>query len=1124
VPSSQQRASLLSSFHIQFFRSVIALKRSSGGENMLCRYCGSENKKTAKFCNECGSFIGIERDFSISQLKNATQFIPDALSNRITSSRASLRDEIKHVTVLFSDISDSTALIDGLSPEESLHILEPVLNSLVEAAHSYGGVVVRIQGDGILALFGAPIALEDHALRACQASLAMQEAISSGDYGDVKIHIGLNSGEVLVRSVNTDLSMDYDAVGTTVHLGARMEQRAPPGAILLTENTLRLAGEFLKVSPLGATALKGIKAPIGVFQLDGFAPPKTRWDVRVAKGLTGFVGRQSETTTLTRAMTSAQRGEGQVITVCGEPGVGKSRLVHELMFLEKSRSWTTLECAGVSSGKQAAYYPISELMRSWFQLGSGDSHGIIKKKMSDRLYELDKGLLRNLPALQSLLDIPVEDAHWNGLDPFQRRRMIMESIRSVMLKWAEERPIILLFEDLQWMDEQTLALLEKIASDIEHSKMLLLLTHRPEFQCDWNKAPNFNSIRIEPLDGGSADHMLSTLLGNHPDLVSLKRQLVDRTQGTPLFLEEMVRTVIETEIVDGEPGDYRLGRNPEKLEIPETVRSVITARIDRLAPEYKSLLQTVAVVGQDVSETLIQGMTGEPAGALTKRLSELQASGFLFQTRNAPERELAFTHELTREVAYESILETRRRQLHALIVNTIETQHADRLDQNLDRLAHHTIQGALWEKAITYHLKACNRAILRSANAEAVSLYRNGLKALNYLPKDSFRDRAAIDLRLIVIAAYIPLGELDKMIGALDEARVMAESIQDRRRLALVNTHLSTVWWIKGDHKRGLEAGKRAYRIATEIGHPELQFAAQYNIGMAYQGVGEYAKVVEYLERLHQVLEGDLKLNRAGWPAYPFVFIQTFLASAYIELGNFEAAEKHIHEGRDFANKMNHPYSLAMIYDYSGYFLLRSGDTESAVDVLERALDICAEYDIANLEKSITAKLGLAHALSGSPDLAIARLENTIRPDGQKLRGGSYIWLWLYLALGEAYLAAGRTQDADVQVTKALELTRETKEIPHQAYALKLQGDICCRLGGEFKGKAAISYREAIQLAESCGMRPLVAHCHRELGRLLMEDEETNAAGEFRTAKSIFDELKLTSFSKVVDGDLALLA
>ena len=1091
---------------------------------MLCRYCGSENKKTAKFCNECGSFVGVERDFSTSQLKNAKQFIPDALSNRITSSRASLRDEIKHVTVLFSDISDSTALIDGLGPEESLHILEPVLNSLVEAAHSYGGVVVRIQGDGILALFGAPIALEDHALRACQASLAMQEAIGSEEYGDVKVHIGLNSGEVLVRSVNTDLSMDYDAVGTTVHLGARMEQLAPPGAILLTENTLRLAEEFLKVSPLGATALKGIKSPIKVFQLDGFAPPKTRWDVRVAKGLTGFVGRQSETRILTQAMTSVENGWGQTVTVCGEPGVGKSRLVHELMFLETSRAWTTLECAGVSSGKQASYYPISELMRSWFQLGSGDSRQIVDKKMNDRLYDLDKDLLRNLPALQSLLDIAVEDKLWNGLDPLQRRRMIVDSVRSIMLKWAEAGPIILLFEDLQWMDEQTLVFLKRLATDIERSKIFLLLTHRPEFQFDWNDAANFSIVRIEPLDTGSADQMLSTMLGDHADLVPLKRELVDRTQGTPLFLEEMVRTLIETGIVDGEPGDYRLGRNPEKLEIPETVRSVITARIDRLAPEYKSLLQTVAVVGHDIPETLIQGMTGEQSRALTRRLSELQTSDFLFQTRNAPERELAFTHELIREVAYESILETRRRQLHALVVDTIETQYADRLDQHLDRLAHHTIQGALWEKAIAYHLTACNRAVLRSANAEAVALYRSGLKALNYLPKDSSYDKAAIDLRLMVIAAYIPLGELDKMIGALDEARVMAENMQDRRRLALVHNNLSIVWWIKGDHKRGLDAGKAAFRIAAEIGHPALQFGAQYNIGMAHQGVGEYTKVVECLERLYQALEGEMKLNRAGWPAYPIVFIQTFLASAYIELGQFEAAKKHILEGCEFAEKMNHPYSQAMINDYYGYYLLRRGDTKAAVKVLERAMQLCSEYDIVVLHMSIAAKLGLAYAWSGRAEEAISSLEAAVRPDAQKLRGGSYIWLWLYLALGEAYLAVGRVRDADAQATKALELTSETKEIPHQAYALKLQGDIRSRLGPQFKREAVASYREAIQRAEACGMRPLVAHCHRELGRLLMDDKgKTDAASELRAAKSIFDDLELTSFSNDVDEKLASL-
>jgi class 3 adenylate cyclase len=1088
-----------------------------------CPRCGILNKYDAKFCGTCGTSLRTNPGFASGQQATLRSIVPNDLSDRILHTRHTLQDELKQVTVLFADISNSTALIDGLDPEQALERLEPTLNLLANAVHRNGGVVNRIQGDGIMALFGAPIALEDHAVQACHAGLSMQEAAWSSGREEIKIRVGLNSGEVLVRSINNDLSMDYDAVGSTVHLAARMEQLAGPGKILLTEHTYRLAEGFLKVRPLGAIAIKGVSKQVKAFELAGMVPTRTRWDVRMARGLSRFVGRQTETASLKSAFERTAAYHGQVVTAIGAAGMGKSRLVHELVRSDLMQDWTVLYTAAVAIRTNTAFFPVSNLIASMFEVNTGDSQEVVRKKARDKVMLLDEGLLPGLPALHTLLGLVVTDAEWNALDPIQQRRQIIDVFKAVILGQAKAGPVVIVFEDLHWIDTETQAILDNLVETVGSSRLMLLVTYRPEYHHDWAHHRHYMSIRINPLDIESASQLVDSLLGNNVELDQFKRLLIARTEGTPLFIEEMVRTLIETGAINGEPGDYRPNKDPKDIRIPATVQSVIAARIDRLAPEHKSLLQTASVIGKDVPVSLLQNITNQPESVLLHQLSILEASEMLHQMQSPPNYELSFKHDLTREVAYDSILVERRRELHARVVETIETLHADRLDDHIDLLADHALRGGLWDKAVSYHLKACMRAILRSANREAIAYFEGGLRALEHLPKTEFREKAAIDLRLMASAAWISLGELEQMINILNQAKNGAIEIDNRRRLASVNTQLSIVHWLMGDHKKALETGKAALATAEKIGHSALQFAARFNIGMAHHCIGEFDNAVSYHDGLHKMLSGDFKLNRVGWAAYPIVFTNTFLASSYIETGRFAAAKLHVDEGCQFADEMKHPYSQAMIYDYYGYYLLSRGDIRAAIDILETALTICREYEILNLYRSIAAKLGTAYARCGRADEAISNLEPIVNPKDY-LKGGTYIWLWLFLGLGEAYMAAGRIDDALGQVQKGLELTRSSGEHPHHAYALKLLGDIQARRGGNFTSKADESYRDAIALAKSCSMTPLVAHCHRALGMLYRDvDHMSDAATEFRAAARLYDELDLTALSEGVNDSLRLL-
>ena len=481
-------------------------------------------------------------------------YTPPYLAEKILTSRGALEGERKQVTVLFADLKGSMELLADRDPEEARQLLAPVLEHLMAAVHRYEGTVNQVMGDGIMALFGAPLAHEDHAVRACYAALHMQEVM--GRYAealrrqqglDVQIRVGLNAGEVVVRSIGSDLRMDYTAVGQTTHLAARMEQLARPGTALLTADTLRLVEGYVEVTPLGPVPVKGLQEPVEVYELLRAGPVRSRLQAAVARGLTRFVGRDTELEHLRQALARAGAEHGQVVAGVGEAGVGKSRLLYEFTRSHHTHGWLQLASNSVSYGKATAYLPVLDLLKGYFQIEAQDDARRRREKVTGKLLTLDRALEPMLPALLALLEVPVEDQQWQAFDPPQRRRRTLEAIKHLLLRESQVQPLCLMFEDLHWIDAETQA-----------------------------------------------------LLGDDPSLAPLKQLLIARTQGNPFFLEESVRTLVETEVLVGERGAYRLARPLESLQVPATVQAVLAARIDRLPPEEKRLLQTAAVIGTEV--------------------------------------------------------------------------------------------------------------------------------------------------------------------------------------------------------------------------------------------------------------------------------------------------------------------------------------------------------------------------------------------------------------------------------------------------------------------------------------------------------------------------------------------
>src|SRR5712692_7268758 len=611
-------------------------------------------------------------------------YTPPYLAEKILTSRTALEGERKQVTVLFADLKDSTELIRGLDPEAAQQLLDPAIHLMMDAVHRVEGTVNQVLGDGIMALFGAPIAHEDHALRACYAALAMQTALHC--YAEevrrtqglaVQMRVGLNSGEVVVRAIGNDLHMDYSAVGQTTHFAARMEQLATPGNILLTAATLRLVEGLVRVTALGPVPVKGVAEPMEVFELRGATALRGRLQAAAARGLTRFVGRQTELEALSQALARAGEGQGQVVAVVGEAGVGKSRLVYEFLRSHHTQGWLMLESASVSYGKATPYYPVIDLLKRYAHVEEHDDSRTVRAKATGQVLTLDETLQDTIPALLALLDALPEDSPFLTLDPSQRRQRTLAALKRLLLRESHVQPLLLVFEDLHWIDGETQLLLDALVESLATVCVLLLVNYRPEYRHSWGGKTYYTQLRIDPLPAESADELLAALLGSDASVQPLKALLIERTEGNPFFLEESVRTLVESQALLGERGAYRVAKPLATMQVPASVQAVLAARIDRLPPEDKRLLQSAAVVGKDVPFALLQAIAGQDEDTLRRGLARLQGAEFLYETKLFPDLEYTFKHALTYEVAYGSLLQAQRCALHTRIVEAIERIEPD---------------------------------------------------------------------------------------------------------------------------------------------------------------------------------------------------------------------------------------------------------------------------------------------------------------------------------------------------------------------------------------------------------------------------------------------------------------
>jgi predicted ATPase len=789
--------------------------------------------------------------------------------------------------------------------------------------------------------------------------------------------------------------------------------------------------------------------------------------------------------------------------------VGKSRLVYELIHSHATQGWRVLESASVSYGSATPYFPVIDLLKRYAHVEDTDDTRTIRAKVTGQVLSLDDTLQDTLPAFLALLDVLPDDSPFRQLDPTQRRQRTLTALKRVLLRESQVQPLLLVFEDLHWIDTETQALLDSLVESLPAARLLLLVNYRPEYQHGWGSKTYYTQLRLDPLPPASANALLQALLGADPSLAPLIPLLIARTQGNPFFLEESVRTLVETQVLVGERGAYRLARALPSIQVPDTVQAVLAARIDRLPAEEKQLLQTAAVIGTEVSLPLLQAIAGLPEDALHRGFAHLQAAEFLYETRLFPESEYTFKHALTHEVAYQSLLQERRRILHARIVETIETLYPERLTEQVEQLAHHALRGEMWDKAVVYCRQAGEKALARSAHREAGGYFAQALRALPHLPETRELREQAIDLRLARLSVRRPSGDAGRHLASLRKIEALAVALDDPHRLGQVAILLAHHFDHRGAYDQEIAAAQRALELAAAGGDVGLHALAHQYLGFAYQAQGNYLRAIDCFRQTAASLDGARHRERFGQLILPAVDSRAELALCYAELGRFTEGRTVGEEALRIAEAVAHPGSLIWATCGIGLLALRQGDLPRALPRLERAVGLCQDVDLPVLFSRAAAALGAAYTLGGRIADAVSLLTHAME---QTTTMEVIVHQALcHLSLGEAQMMAGRLEEAHTLAERALEFARELQERGHEAYALRLLGDIAARRDPPESTQAEAHYRQALTLADELGMRPLQAHCHRALGTLYaMTGQREQARTALTTAIEMYRAMDMT--------------
>jgi len=1078
-----------------------------------CPKCRAKTPHQGKFCMKCGHNLAEPKEALPIDYSEPQSYTPKFLADKILNSRSAIEGERKLVTVLFADVANYTSMADKLDPEEVHQIMDGCFKILMDEIHKYEGTINQFTGDGVMALFGAPVAHEDHAQRACYAALAIQKTI--GDYGaklkedrgtDFLMRIGLNSGPVVVGSIGDDLRMDYTAVGDTTNLASRMEKMARPGTICVSGNTQRLVRDFFEFKSLGKTEVKGKEDPQEAFELIKTGEVETRIGASVAKGLTRFVGRKNSMAGLMDALDSVKSGSGQVVGFVGEAGVGKSRLLLEMRNMLPQGEYRYLEGRCLQYGSSMIYLPILDILRSYFEIKEGDREFIIKKKMEEKILDLDEKLKGVLPPFQELLSLKVDDEAFTKLEPREKRERAFEAIRDLLIRVSQEKPLILAVEDLHWIDKTSEEFLGYLIGWLANNGILLLLLYRPEYTHPWVSKSYYNSIMLSQLTTKSSAELVQAILEGADVAPELRKLILHRAGGNPLFMEEFTHSLLENGTIQKKDQQYVLSQKPADIQVPDTIQGIIAARIDRLEDNLKRTMQVASVIGRDFAFRILQTITGVKED-LKSHLINLQGLEFIYEKRLFPELEYIFKHILTQEVAYNSLLLKRRKEIHEKIGKAIEEIYTDRLEEFYEMLAYHFSKSENIEKAFQYLKLSGLKAAEKHSLVEALSHYKEAKYVLDQVPVSKESKKEKLELILLMTAPLRLLGFPEGSLEILKEGESISSELDDIISIAILESRIAIYYSHKGNHTDGVLYAERAFEKARKIQNIDLIAPVGLNLCNSYLNSSYFYKIVDVAPDIIKLIEKEKREpDFFNMPMNVYSAFCVYLGCSMGMIGNFKQGAAFCDKGLHYALQLGDLRSIVIAELYYGIFLYAKGEWEIAVEHYKN----CIKYseEISWLYALGLAWTGLGTAVNhlGDPQTGIEYIQKGIKilsSAGVKAN----LW-WHYFELSDAHLALGDLKSALDCVTKALKLALGNNEKWGEGQSRVWLGRILAKSDPSQRDKAEESILKGINIVEELRLKSLYSPGYLFLGEVYADiGEKYKALETLKKAEEMFKKM-----------------
>jgi len=1109
---------------------------------LVCSQCGRIMPLLAIFCDKCGCSLAEPKAALPIDYSQPQSYIPKVLADKILTTRSSIEGERKLVTVLFTDVANYTSISEKLDPEEVHQIMDGCFKILMGEIHRYEGTIDKFTGDGVMALFGAPVAHEDHAQRACYAALAIQRAM--GEYSekiekecgiDFKIRVGLNSGPVIVGSVGDDLRMDYTAIGDTTNLASRMESMAQPGTVIVSADTHRITRDYFNFESLGEVSVKGKEEPVEAYRLIEASQVETRIGASVARGLTRFVGRRREIEALKEAFEKAKSGQGQVVGVVGEAGVGKSRIILEMKGMIPQEECTCLEGQCLHYGGSMPYLPLLDMLKSYFDINEGEREFVVKKKIAEKIDRLDERLRYILPPLHEILSLKVEDEEYLKFDIQKKREKTFEAIRDLLVRESQDRPVVLVIEDLHWIDKTSEDFLTYLIGWLANARIMLVLLYRPEYTHQWGSKSCYSQVRVDQLSTRTSAELVKSILEEGEMVPELRELILSRAAGNPLFMEEFTHTLLENGSIQRKNNQFILSGKVSDIQVPDTVQGIIAARMDRLEESLKRIMQVASVIGREFAFRVLQSIMGMQE-ELKSHLLNLQGLEFIYEKNLFPELEYIFKHALTQEVAYNSLLLKRRKEIHQRIGKAIEELYPDRLEEFYETLAYHYKQGESLNKALDYFIKAGEKSYDRYAVEESHQYFKEAYDILSKkVGRTKDEDCLLIDLLIKWAYAFYHRGDMRGLTGAFSANQELAESLGDKARLGMFYGWFGMAMQNRGKLKDSYQYLSKALKLGEEIEDQKvIGYACAWLtwpctwLGLLDEAIahGERALQISqslqpdhylYLKSLGGIgsaysLKGELKKAFAAGEAL-LEYGQTHATIRCLVIGHYVIAVGHavsgdIPSGFDSCKHGGEvsvdPLYTQLVRMVNCACYMMNGQFQEAKDICQQLITFSEKFGVEAFGTQSKVYLGATWIVEGRMEQGMKMIEEAQRSFLEN--GDKYGYGMSEFILGNIYLQM-------VEKAAPVKLTTVIRNIGFLAK------------NAPFAARKAESHlNKAIEVFREIGAQSLMGRAYLDIGLLhRVKGEKARSRECLSTAIELFEQYELENYLKQAREALASL-